>query len=65
MFITLDGTLKRLFMDDQVKNPYVSWMVPVNRCDIYGVCGPFGVCNKNKSPNCECLKGFVPNLIED
>ncbi|CAL5344817.1 unnamed protein product [Camellia sinensis] len=65
MFITLDGTLKRMFMDEQVKNPYVSWMVPVNRCDIYGVCGPFGVCNKNKSPNCECLKGFVPNSIED
>ncbi|THF96747.1 hypothetical protein TEA_029815 [Camellia sinensis var. sinensis] len=55
----------QMFMDEQVKNPYVSWMVPVNRCDIYGVCGPFGVCNKNKSPNCECLKGFVPNSIED
>ncbi|CAL5408632.1 unnamed protein product [Camellia sinensis] len=65
IFITPDGTLKRMFMDEQVKNPYVSWMVSVNRCDIYGVCGPFGVCNKNKSPNCECLKGFVPNSIED
>ncbi|KAL7243938.1 hypothetical protein ACSBR1_016205 [Camellia fascicularis] len=65
MFLTPDGTLKRMFMDEQVKNPYVSWMVPVNQCDIYGVCGPFGVCNKNKSPNCECLKGFVPNSTED
>ncbi|CAL5411061.1 unnamed protein product [Camellia sinensis] len=26
---------------------------------------PFGVCNKNNSPNCECLKGFVLNSIED
>ncbi|KAL7243947.1 hypothetical protein ACSBR1_016214 [Camellia fascicularis] len=48
-----------------VKNPYVYWMYPANRRDIYGVCGPFGVCNKNTSPNCECLKGFVPNSIED
>ncbi|CAL5408622.1 unnamed protein product [Camellia sinensis] len=48
-----------------IKNPYVTWMTPLNRCDIYGVCGPFGVCNKNNSPNCECLKGFVPNSIED
>ncbi|KAL7213260.1 hypothetical protein ACSBR2_015885 [Camellia fascicularis] len=52
-------------MDEKVKNPYVYWMVPVNRCDIYGVCGPFGVCNKNMSRNCECLKGFIPNSIED
>ncbi|KAL7243951.1 hypothetical protein ACSBR1_016218 [Camellia fascicularis] len=65
LFLTADGTLKRMFTDEQVKNPSVSWMVPVNRCDIYGVCGPFGNCNKNKFPNCECLKGFVPNSIED
>ncbi|THG20546.1 hypothetical protein TEA_010210 [Camellia sinensis var. sinensis] len=65
MFLTPDGTLKRMFMDEQVKNPYASWMIPVNQCDIYGICGPFGVCNKNKSPNCECLKGFIPNSIED
>ncbi|XP_028121637.1 G-type lectin S-receptor-like serine/threonine-protein kinase At1g61490 [Camellia sinensis] len=51
--------------DEQVKNSYVSWMLPANRCDIYGVCGPFGVCDKSKSPNCECLKGFVPNSTED
>ncbi|GMP75000.1 hypothetical protein CsSME_00032232 [Camellia sinensis var. sinensis] len=65
MFLAPNGTLKRMFMDEQVKNPYVYWMYPANRCDIYGVCGPFGVCNKNTSPNCECLKGFVPNSIED
>ncbi|CAL5408415.1 unnamed protein product [Camellia sinensis] len=65
MFLTPNGTLKLMYMDEKVKNPYVYWMVPVNRCDIYGVCGPFGVCNKNMSPNCECLKGFVPNSIED
>ncbi|CAL5408619.1 unnamed protein product [Camellia sinensis] len=65
MFLTLDGTLKILFMDEHVKNLYVSWMLPANRCGIYGVCGPFGVCDKNKSPNCECLKGFVPNSTED
>ncbi|CAL5411077.1 unnamed protein product [Camellia sinensis] len=64
-FLTPNGTLKLMYKDEKVKNPYVCWMVPVNRCDIYGVCGPFGVCNMNKSPNCECLKGLVPNSIED
>ncbi|KAL7212890.1 hypothetical protein ACSBR2_015562 [Camellia fascicularis] len=65
LFLTPNGSLKIMYMDEKVKNPYVTWMTPLNGCDIYGVCGPFGVCNKNKSPNCECLKGFVPNSIED
>ncbi|CAL5411048.1 unnamed protein product [Camellia sinensis] len=34
-------------------------------CDIYGTCGPFGVCNRNKSPICKCLKGFVPKSNEE
>ncbi|CAL5411064.1 unnamed protein product [Camellia sinensis] len=65
IFLTPDGTFKEMHWDEQVKNPYVAWMAPLNRCDIYGVCGPFGVCKKNKSPNCECMKGFVPNSTED
>ncbi|KAL0888941.1 hypothetical protein Bca101_012924 [Brassica carinata] len=31
-------------------------------CDIYGVCGPFGLCIP---PKCKCLKGFVPKYIEE
>ncbi|KAL7213258.1 hypothetical protein ACSBR2_015883 [Camellia fascicularis] len=65
MFLTPDGTLKAMYWDEQVKNPYVSWMTSLNPCDIYGVCGLFGDCNKNKSPNCECLNGSIPKSIED
>ncbi|CAL5411067.1 unnamed protein product [Camellia sinensis] len=46
IFVTPDGTLKEMHWDEPVKNPYVAWMAPLNRCDIYGVCGPFGVCDK-------------------
>ncbi|CAL5411066.1 unnamed protein product [Camellia sinensis] len=65
MFLSPDGTLKIMLRNEQVKNPYVTWMAPLNRCDIYGVCGPFTVCNNNKSPNCECLKGFLPSSTEE
>ncbi|KAI8001999.1 G-type lectin S-receptor-like serine/threonine-protein kinase [Camellia lanceoleosa] len=65
LFLAPNGSLKIMYMDETVKNPSVTWMTPLNRCDVYGVCGPFGVCNKNMYPNCECLKGFVPNSIED
>ncbi|KAI7755754.1 hypothetical protein M8C21_019547, partial [Ambrosia artemisiifolia] len=29
-------------------------------CNTFGVCGPFGSCNINDSPICECLDGFEP-----
>ncbi|KAI8001492.1 G-type lectin S-receptor-like serine/threonine-protein kinase, partial [Camellia lanceoleosa] len=52
--------------DEEKNDWFVSWVAVVNPCDIYAVCGPFGVCsNKNGSPICECLKGFVPKSTED
>ncbi|XP_028055724.1 G-type lectin S-receptor-like serine/threonine-protein kinase SD1-29 isoform X1 [Camellia sinensis] len=60
------GTLKTMNWDEEKNDWFVSWMAVVNPCDIYGVCGPFGVCsNKNGSPICECLKGFVQKSTED
>ncbi|KAK1415628.1 hypothetical protein QVD17_31412 [Tagetes erecta] len=32
--------------------------LPVDYCDNYGVCGPYGSCNIANSPYCGCLKGF-------
>ncbi|PWA77173.1 G-type lectin S-receptor-like serine/threonine-protein kinase [Artemisia annua] len=37
---------------------------PDNACDVYGVCGSFAICT-NKSPICDCLKGFVPVTNEE
>ncbi|KAF5798126.1 putative protein kinase RLK-Pelle-DLSV family [Helianthus annuus] len=38
------------------------WMsdhtMPVDYCDNYGLCGPYGSCSTATSPTCECLKGF-------
>ncbi|XP_076881357.1 G-type lectin S-receptor-like serine/threonine-protein kinase At4g27290 [Bidens hawaiensis] len=31
-----------------------------DNCDEYAVCGPYGSCNIEDSPNCQCLKGFEP-----
>ena len=33
---------------------------PEHSCDIYGTCGPFGLCVRSSTPRCICLKGFVP-----
>ncbi|VVA11909.1 PREDICTED: G-type lectin S-receptor [Prunus dulcis] len=34
-------------------------------CDKYGISGPNGACNIDKSPVCSCLKGFIPNFQQD
>ncbi|KAG6498239.1 hypothetical protein ZIOFF_046151 [Zingiber officinale] len=34
--------------------------VPLDPCDYYGTCGPYGVCYPNTSPLCQCLPGFHP-----
>ncbi|XP_038711034.1 uncharacterized protein LOC120005476 [Tripterygium wilfordii] len=36
------------------------WSSFVSECDIYGYCGPFGICNSQDFPICSCLRGFKP-----
>nr|XP_043627950.1 G-type lectin S-receptor-like serine/threonine-protein kinase At4g27290 isoform X2 [Erigeron canadensis] len=33
---------------------------PVDSCDNYATCGPFGSCSAANNPICGCLKGFEP-----
>nr|XP_043618819.1 G-type lectin S-receptor-like serine/threonine-protein kinase At4g27290 [Erigeron canadensis] len=45
------------------------WMkdltLPIDNCDNYGLCGPYGSCSTLAYPNCGCLKGFVFKNPED
>ncbi|XP_028803291.1 G-type lectin S-receptor-like serine/threonine-protein kinase At1g11300 [Neltuma alba] len=36
-----------------------------SECDVYGKCGPSGICNKQSSPICSCLRGFEPKNKEE
>ncbi|KAK3441367.1 hypothetical protein EUGRSUZ_B01366 [Eucalyptus grandis] len=46
-----------------------SWLknsaAPSNSCEVYGTCGPFGICNSINSPICRCIKGFTPQSKEE
>ncbi|KAJ3670320.1 hypothetical protein LUZ60_010644 [Juncus effusus] len=33
---------------------------PVSQCDVYSVCGPYGICDTTKTIPCSCIKGFEP-----
>ncbi|KAI3675459.1 hypothetical protein L1987_85049 [Smallanthus sonchifolius] len=54
------GHLERLLWLDNKKEWNVYLSRPIDLCDQYSVCGPFGICNIEKSPICDCLKGFEP-----
>ncbi|KAH9611862.1 hypothetical protein KSS87_019541 [Heliosperma pusillum] len=43
----------------------IGWQTLQSECDVYGMCGKFGVCNPKKNPICECLKGFIPENISE
>ncbi|KAD2805037.1 hypothetical protein E3N88_38414 [Mikania micrantha] len=53
----------------QQKLPNREWIesvsLPVDYCDNYEVCGPYGSCNIATSPNCGCLKGFVLKKLNE
>ncbi|XP_028762809.1 G-type lectin S-receptor-like serine/threonine-protein kinase At1g11300 isoform X2 [Neltuma alba] len=34
-------------------------------CDVYGICGEFGICNSKSAPICSCLSGFEPRNNEE
>ncbi|KAL0916955.1 hypothetical protein M5K25_014510 [Dendrobium thyrsiflorum] len=65
-FINLDpsGGLQRLvWLGGQWKQ---YWRIPADRCDGYGTCGPFGICNVDYPEGiCKCLQGFQPSTMVD
>ncbi|KAL8237834.1 hypothetical protein R6Q59_018915 [Mikania micrantha] len=54
------GTLERLLWMDSKQEWSLYLLRQNDLCDKYAQCGPFGKCNIDESPICECLKGFEP-----
>lgn len=65
MYVSVNGTLTVVTWIDEVKRWIKTWRAPSTSCQIYGSCGPFGVCSDSKSPICSCLVGFVPTSKEE
>lgn len=65
MVLKPSGLLQAMFWKEEMNEWRVSWEAPENPCDFYGTCGPYSVCDKNKSPVCDCLRGFVPKSTDE
>nr|GEX30390.1 G-type lectin S-receptor-like serine/threonine-protein kinase [Tanacetum cinerariifolium] len=65
LYIKLNGVLQMIYWDNEENMLDFSWEASENPCDVYGVCGNFAICKNNKSPICDCLKGFVSMSNEE
>ncbi|KAL1188291.1 G-type lectin S-receptor-like serine/threonine-protein kinase [Cardamine amara subsp. amara] len=63
IMITSEGLLKVSHRNGTDWELY--FVAPVDSCDYYGVCGPFGLCVMSVPPKCKCFKGFIPQYIEE
>ncbi|TKY66128.1 G-type lectin S-receptor serine/threonine-protein kinase [Spatholobus suberectus] len=59
------GNCEERWWNEEKKEWVVSWNSHQFECDVYGVCGPFAICNSQSSPTCSCLKGFEPRNREE
>nr|KYP59288.1 Putative serine/threonine-protein kinase receptor [Cajanus cajan]KYP59296.1 Putative serine/threonine-protein kinase receptor [Cajanus cajan] len=59
------GNCEERWWNEEKMDWAVTWNSHQFECDVYGVCGPFAICNSQSSPICSCLKGFEPRNREE
>ncbi|KAM7258520.1 hypothetical protein ACFE04_014261 [Oxalis oulophora] len=65
--IDSSGQFKELtwWPSKETKTWFVDWSQPNQQCDVYALCGSFGVCSENSLPCCSCMTGFEPKSQKD
>ncbi|GMY37019.1 G-type lectin S-receptor-like serine/threonine-protein kinase At4g27290 [Fagus crenata] len=73
---TNSSIISRLVVNQSGSIDYLTWnqrgdqwrniqTMQKDECDVYGHCGPNGICDINKSPVCQCLNGFTPKTPQE
>ncbi|RYR10591.1 hypothetical protein Ahy_B05g079027 [Arachis hypogaea] len=63
--LSSDGNLHETCWDYAKRDWIVDWSAVSSVCDVYGECGPFGICDPKNSPICSCLRGFEPKNAQE
>lgn len=61
----VSGQIKQYTWLENSKQWNMFWAQPRQQCEVYAYCGPFGTCNENSLPFCNCLEGYKPKSDED
>ncbi|GMN50958.1 hypothetical protein TIFTF001_020114 [Ficus carica] len=64
-FVSSEGVFKYVINVKGNDNWYTKWESTDNPCNLYGVCGPYGVCKASQYPICRCLIGFAPKSHQE
>ncbi|XP_050371715.1 uncharacterized protein LOC126789562 [Argentina anserina] len=60
LIVATSGEIQRFTWIESRKTWNQYWYSPKDQCDSFGECGPYGLCDANASPVCQCMKGFRP-----
>jgi hypothetical protein len=63
--LNCSGQIQRLMWIDMTRSWSVFWSYPMDECDGYRACGPYGVCSVARSPMCGCAAGFQPRFPKE
>ncbi|KAL5793926.1 hypothetical protein ACOSP7_002520 [Xanthoceras sorbifolium] len=54
------GMVKQMNWLDGPKSWFLFWAQPGKQCEVYALCGAFGLCNEDTQPFCVCMQHFKP-----
>ncbi|KAK9156035.1 hypothetical protein Sjap_003515 [Stephania japonica] len=61
----ISGQIKQLLWVEEAQKWLLFWSVPQRHCDVYNLCGAFGICRDNYPNSCECSPGFEWHYPKD
>ncbi|XP_048557442.1 G-type lectin S-receptor-like serine/threonine-protein kinase At2g19130 [Triticum urartu] len=59
------GQVKILLWVERAQDWVPAYTNPNDHCDVYGICGPFTICEEDKLPYCSCMEGFSIRSPDD
>ncbi|CAL9778732.1 unnamed protein product [Musa acuminata subsp. burmannicoides] len=66
LIIGISGQIQQMSWLEIETSWILFWSQPRTQCNVYDLCGAFGVCNEAIQPKaCECLPGFQPASLQD
>ncbi|PUZ37196.1 hypothetical protein GQ55_9G099500 [Panicum hallii var. hallii] len=65
LVLDVSGQLRQIMWEPSTDEWMIIWTEPHRLCDVYAVCGAFGVCNEKSELYCSCPAGFRPSSIGD
>jgi len=63
--VDVSGQARQIMWLPSADEWMVIWAEPHKLCDVYAICGAFGICDEKSEPLCSCHAGFRPSSVED